>query len=287
LIPENSPCRLYFDLEFLFQYNPLTLEECDERVRLFVDIIKKELHAVYPDVSLKHVIDLNSSTVQKFSRHLIMHLYKSDKEILFFNNRHAGEFVKGIKLTDPRFLFNTSTGTCSFVDTAVYTRNRNFRLYLSTKFKKHGCLLPIDKSKPSLSFFLSTLVCPRSFLDDTVEEYLESSIDERPVSRSSNRSSVCSEFGGSCFPKLDDFVRQIQWHDQNSLTIKDSKNIHDKFITYNVSNTRYCKSIGREHKSNGVYFCVNLTTKTVYQNCHDQNCKYGNYVCQIPDTLLV
>eukprot|EP01147_Barroeca_monosierra_P000316 gene316-3685_t len=44
-------------------------------------------------------------------------------------------------------------------------------------------------------------------------------------------------------------------------------------ISYDISRARYCERIGREHKSNGVYFIVNLETGCYYQKCYDPECR--------------
>ena len=98
------------------------------------------------------IVDLDSSTEKKFSRHLIVHL-PNDK--LFSNAQSAGLFAKQFvsRLADEmaagsleerrtalaRNLFvktNDPTKTTCFVDLGVYTRNRLFRLMGSSKFGK-------------------------------------------------------------------------------------------------------------------------------------------------------
>lgn len=44
-----------------------------------------------------------------------------------------------------------------------------------------------------------------------------------------------------------------------------------------TGDSKYCVREQREHKSNNVYYVVNLTCKTCYQKCHDANC-YDNMV---------
>lgn len=35
---------------------------------------------------------------------------------------------------------------------------------------------------------------------------------------------------------------------------------------------RYCENIGRWHKSNNIYWIVDLNKKKMYQKCHDEDC---------------
>jgi len=120
------------------------------------------------------VVELKStgSEFTKFSRHLVFRLPHG---VLFKSAAHAGEFVRRLHVdaaarreTDARcdLLFvrkekdeknkNTETETApdektkaprdtSFVDLGVYTRNRAFRLYLSSKHGKKHRLLPTGR----------------------------------------------------------------------------------------------------------------------------------------------
>nr|POE66949.1 dna-directed primase/polymerase protein [Quercus suber] len=117
VIQEGLPCHLYFDLEF-----------------------SKRVNA--------------EKNGEKFTCHLIIRIPKT----AFKDNSHAGAFVAKIlsaRKSDERFekFFvrkdSTSTEPSSqlFVDTAVYSRNRCFRLALSSKAGKNSVLLPMGRFK--------------------------------------------------------------------------------------------------------------------------------------------
>ena len=40
-----------------------------------------------------------------------------------------------------------------------------------------------------------------------------------------------------------------------------------------MGGTRYCANIGRQHKSNGVYYVVDVAARQAYQKCHDPDCR--------------
>ena len=93
LIPEGIPCRLYFDLEFSKEANPhISRNESEELMTEFILEICNELRMIH-DIQLDRscIVDLDSSTEKKFSRHLIIHLPKGE---LFADNSAAGLFVK-------------------------------------------------------------------------------------------------------------------------------------------------------------------------------------------------
>lgn len=181
MILEKTPCRLYFDLEFSIPDNPNI--DVEQLMNEFYDELLQELKTSFPGrhtggLERKHIVDLDSSTPQKFSRHWIVHL---PSQALFVDTSQAGKFVKRFiqRLADEvateqlkerrphlqSYLFvnpkgilakNNDNGsnaatiniplsqkTC-FVDLGVYTRNRLFRLLGCTKFgKSPDCALRI------------------------------------------------------------------------------------------------------------------------------------------------
>ena len=92
LIPEGTPCRLYFDLEFAKEINHITPDETEALMTDFIDELCIEFQITY-DISLSRscIVDLDSSTDKKFSRHLIIHLPNGE---IFADAFSAGLFVK-------------------------------------------------------------------------------------------------------------------------------------------------------------------------------------------------
>lgn len=170
LIREGAPCRLYFDLEFSKAANPSISSDISEvLMEEFVRELCEEvrtIHGIHLDRSC--IVDLDSSTEKKFSRHLIVHLPNGE---LFADSCSAGVFAKRFvgRLAEEvatgvlaarravlaKHLFvNSQASSCTvqdikqqnatfdhrnatcFVDLGVYTRNRLFRLIGSTKFGK-------------------------------------------------------------------------------------------------------------------------------------------------------
>lgn len=92
LIPEGTPCRLYFDLEFAKDVNKMSHDESEMLMTEFIHELCSEFQSTY-DISLNRscIVDLDSSTEKKFSRHLIVHLPNGQ---LFADAISAGLFVK-------------------------------------------------------------------------------------------------------------------------------------------------------------------------------------------------
>lgn len=166
LILEKTPCRLYFDLEYSIPDNSGIPAE--ELLNEFYEELEKELKTAFPadteGFDRRCIVDLDSSTSKKFSRHWIVHL---PTQALFGDSQQVGKFVKRFiqRLADEagteqlkeqrpnlqKHLFVNSKGTLDesskettsklqqqtcFIDLGVYTRNRLFRLLASTKFGK-------------------------------------------------------------------------------------------------------------------------------------------------------
>lgn len=163
LIRENTPCRLYLDLEFSKKTN---LDLTDDGAELLLDELWAELAKDFStqfrlDLQRKHIVDLDSSTESKFSRHWIVHL---PGHYLFAHTVAVGKFVRKFisRLADEQatgslkekspilseyLLVNAPPGKRAekdpfqkvcIVDLGVYTRNRLFRLLGSSKFGKHS-----------------------------------------------------------------------------------------------------------------------------------------------------
>jgi len=93
LIREETPCRLYFDLEYNKKANPgITNETNEALINEFISELSAEIHSQF-NISMKrrHVFDLDSSTDKKFSRHLICHFPNGE---LFADAVSCGDFVK-------------------------------------------------------------------------------------------------------------------------------------------------------------------------------------------------
>uniref|UniRef100_A0A915DTC0 DNA-directed primase/polymerase protein n=1 Tax=Ditylenchus dipsaci TaxID=166011 RepID=A0A915DTC0_9BILA len=145
IILENMPCRLYFDLEYYKEFNEnidaeATLDKfLNLCCRCMSDLLGYEL-----DRSTSFLI-LDSSTPSKFSAHVIVHM---PKKKLFPSNVALKPLVKRIcqqMIIEDVGIIKEADGTSKFLcDLSVYSRNRNFRLFLSSKCGKDAILKLAD-----------------------------------------------------------------------------------------------------------------------------------------------
>lgn len=324
VIQEGFPCHLYFDLEFNKKDN--AEKDGDEMVDLLISVVSEALLEKYSiQVNEKWIVELDSSTGEKFSRHLIIRIPK----IAFKDNSHAGVFVAEICSQissagegDGNFkkLFVSKGSTSAefpcqlFVDTAVYSRNRCFRLALSSKAGKNSVLLPTGRFKCKdmceEEMFMASLI---GNIDVDCEKFLVCKMDLNCVKTlhfdmeenhncrkhssspqdfalsacTSNVSGTCF-MGNSPFPALDIFVESIASIGNVSGKIRSWYWFSEyRLMVYSMSRNRYCERIGRQHKSNHVIYVVDLRRAVFYQKCHDPDCRgYRSPLRPIPMDVI-
>ncbi|NWR16573.1 PRIPO protein, partial [Emberiza fucata] len=337
VIPEKDACKLYFDLEFYKPANP----DADGKsmVMKLIELVSQKLKEFYDvNCSSEDVLNLDSSTDEKFSRHLIFLPPKT----VFKDNTHIGNFVRtilqpAIRLMQSRAavipteevgnVFQCSAGAGLdgsltnlpaveddskdrpaiahetkdvemphqgenldfsflivndkegnkqlFVDLGkykFYTKNRNFRMYKSSKAGKNVILkiaednkfIPNCEKDVSLeeAYFLSSLICNCVFVAFGFTDPMEG-------------------YQGSPYPEIDNFVRSLVNKDGLQGGIRQWSYFSLKeLLIYDISGYRWCENIGRAHKSNNIMILVDLKNEVWYQKCHDPVCREQNFKSQ-------
>ncbi|XP_015906052.2 DNA-directed primase/polymerase protein isoform X1 [Parasteatoda tepidariorum] len=312
VIRENFPCKLYFDLEFNKILNPA--KDGNDMTKLFIQCVTAEMSNVHGiHLQESNFLWLDASTDTKFSSHLIV----QTPGAVFQNNVIAGSFVSSLShkiiskiasSADSDQLWPSSSQLKSLIilkadekksffwDSSVYTKNRNFRLFLSTKLGKRA---PLVVSKYN-QYVPAKDVTRREFEElmfcDSLVTYFRKNVQNLRVlsssdsfmmeassreglsfkSRSSNFG--LSNNGPSPFPEIDDFVlSQVNDHRITGFIRKWSYIEKEEILVYEIGNYRYCSNIGRHHKSNNIMLIVDLRKKHYYQKCHDPECRAENY----------
>ncbi|XP_060119722.1 DNA-directed primase/polymerase protein-like isoform X1 [Heteronotia binoei] len=371
VIPENAVCKLYFDLEFYIPTNPGA--DGQQMVAVLIEFICKKLEQHYGvKCSAEDVLNLDSSTEEKFSRHLIFQLHNS----VFKNNIDIGNFLRAsfqpavllTKNKDPlvpeeEVVSNVSQSyeavgylpSCLenqtvtkglsqswqlnshrtqekeisqqtenpdlsflivngkhgekqlFVDLGVYTKNRNFRLYKSSKAGK-GVILDIAKDNKFVpesventsmeeQYFLSSLVCNVRF--SSCLKMLSCDNPEKTKTESvclggSLSSSSTVPIGGyqsSPYPEIDNFVVSLVNKDNIQGGIRQWNYFSlEELLVYDISKYCWCRNIGRAHRSNNIMIVVDLKREIWYQKCHDPVCRAENFKSEcfpLPSTICL
>ena len=299
LIREHAPCRLYFDLEYKREHNAQV--DGGALVDEWLRVVARAVHERYDfvmDESTSRVVQLDSSTPRKFSRHVIIHLRQphSSAPLLFRDNRQAGNFVRSIlasvRSSSPQFWprGEDASPQC-FVDDSVYSRNRCFRMLGSSKFGK-GVVFTSEKGDDDVESLLASLVVPLDLASSNVADVATLSFDDdAPPSESASRehgsqvprrvtAARPKGFEASPLPLVDDFIRSVATRGGVQGRIRCWSIIDSPeraWITYQIASNRWCERIGRAHKSNGTYRVVELlpggAVPGYWQGCHDPDCR--------------
>lgn len=173
-----------------------------------------------------HVRD--SSSESKFSRHLIFNV----RNAIFKDNMNVGLFVQRlideVHLKLPQryqelMVVVDERGTRKiFVDESVYTKNRTFRIYMSSKFGKSEVLQPttalsFQDDRAAYAFFLKSLICSVSYddrvsilaMDKSLAQGKPATMSEVPPLRVPFPRSDLVRTKVSPFPRLDDFILEL------------------------------------------------------------------------------
>ncbi|XP_064403088.1 DNA-directed primase/polymerase protein-like [Halichondria panicea] len=349
VIVEDSACRLYFDIEFKTELNQNT--DGNSALGTFIQYICYQLYVHFGlSCDRGNILDLESSAPSKFSRHLIFHLplavFKNNihagqfvhhccDELRAFQSasdageqqaysQHFPEPVKKKRSKDPPpcptglelkrlFVLNEQGKTVLLCDEGVYTRNRNFRLYLSSKLGKGVPLLVSKDSRFRSSYgedsnhrrrsqkfntLMDSLVCNVSF--NSCSRVLEFTSAEPKITKSSATAVSSREGGGnqlSPFPLVDAHITSTLTRGGAQGNIRRWTYFSQgKQIVYDIQHNRWCENIGRTHRSNNIMIIADLMRGVFYQKCHDPECKRANFrgnekrlpaVCNpVPNQLL-
>eukprot|EP00760_Papus_ankaliazontas_P039406 PhM_4_TR9557/c0_g1_i1/m.38207 len=298
VIEENEPCHLYFDLECprdVAEAHGITVAMV---VNGIVDIMNgsegQRQHVVgwgsgVDDLSIANiephdVVVLESTpSPKKFSLHVVIPLPNG---AMWPNNIVAGAYVAAT--VQPK-LKKRLGGGIDVVDMCVYSRNRSFRCAFCCKLGK-GATFVLSGEYPSSCwderdvFFKSLITrqgCATVMTPPRLVEYVGcpqvsaaakttcgagASAAHDPAATKTVIS--CPSSATGFHPLLDAFI---------TATIGEFRSCLHKHISntvcYSLKNTRFCGNIGREHKSNGTYIQVSLSTFRFCQRCHDYECR--------------
>lgn len=267
---EDRPCCLYFDLEFIPQFN----EHTDMQYSI-AQLHKCVQNCLDMFIPFHEVVQLNAHITRKQSTHLIypmvvfkdvqhMHTFVTYELIQYMEqNDFDGEFVVSDEHTDTAFL----------IDLGVYNKDRCFRMYGSRKGNKENWLLPPGASPQDpidtdiLMKSLASVVCGPSGMekDKLIERERPPDSPTRPRTRRAYQ---------PVGPVDDTLIESVR---QQLITLHGPRH----HITYECDNGNvsftilpglYCHIAKRFHKHNNTYFKLNLYTHKGRYQCPDVGC---------------
>eukprot|EP00698_Gefionella_okellyi_P026312 TRINITY_DN996_c2_g1_i1.p1 TRINITY_DN996_c2_g1~~TRINITY_DN996_c2_g1_i1.p1 ORF type:complete len:502 (-),score=60.13 TRINITY_DN996_c2_g1_i1:432-1937(-) len=284
VIRNGIPCRLYFDLEFPKETNPHA--NGDALVNMLLCAVFEQLYADFGvHIDRTHVIDLDSTSDTKFSRHLVIHVPNA----LFLNNLHVGYFVRKLLqqaelqayrdgVVHPLQVLDVHKQPTTIVDVSVYSKNRNFRLYKSAKYGKQAFLLcapqnqfPFESEEELFMASLIATTAPahiRLLCCDPIDIPAHG-----PPRHPSGAIRTGSTAQLTQFPQVDNFVRTLIHHGGVQGALRSWIYYQaSQTIVYNVVQNRWCGNVQRPHKSNGIYIVADLLKRCCVQKCYDPQC---------------
>ena len=268
VIEDNSPSKLYFDVEYKVNQNPHK-DGGEMSIRL-IQTTNDLLNEMFDHkVAVDDILVLEASTPVKFSQHII---YTKTK---FENNRMVGEFVKVVK----KRLCEKFTGqfevvhngrVVNFVDINVYKKNQQFRMFLSRKLGKMNPLVlssslnstwKCDSLENKRTIFMASLV---TRMEDSSS--LLQMQDSRQIASDCVSSSSVIALEKSPYKEVEDMLTEIV----RPGYIRDCV-FYPSRIVFNIGGSRFCQNVNRQHTSNHIYFICDLKELTLVQGCH--SCK--------------
>ena len=263
VIRAGKPCKLYMDIDGppdLPDYAAFEAELLQTTERLLW-----EDHQYRPLRLEPYVLD--ATTERKFSRHYIW-------PVVWVNNKAVGAFVDKLKAA----LVHRYS---EYIDTAVYTTDRNFRIWDSAK---DGGRNPLKLVAPASALGLSeeaklcrTLISAvrvddsDSWLAEHVQVIYDVIGHEMPA----------AVIGAGIFKAAvpahwDTLVSEARtWLERRTTTYRKItvKKMGDHDLSFNIQKSDIaCPCKGRPHKNNGVWFDVNVLSRMMRFKCQDREC---------------
>lgn len=280
VIREGYASKLYFDLEFLRGHNPQARAEdmVEAVVQVCAEVCGREVRRRNGDV-----VELDSTTERKFSRHLVF------EGLVFWDNVQAGDVARRVveKIAERDealvMVWDKDGGRVPFVDLGVYTRNRCFRLVGSSKFGKTQQLAEVGKGQSEgrlavgKRMFMRSLVCA---VDGGVA-LLGSPRAAGGGREAGERKGGVREHGGfqrasgerSEFPAVDAYVEQLVGGHGGGIygvTVVSGADV----VMYAIKGGyKFCARIGRHHRSNNVILVADVRKGEMHQRCFDPDCR--------------
>ncbi|KAK9792264.1 hypothetical protein WJX73_002212 [Symbiochloris irregularis] len=328
VIQEGHPCHLYFDLEFNRDCNATV--DGDALVACLLTLVAEGFrHNWGVEMQDDDVIELESSTQSKFSRHIIIPL----QGVAFADNSVVGSFVSqllskaqsgGLRVLKEAARDGHRVHT-TFVDTAVYSRNRHFRMMWSSKGGKPAvlrlskrCAAQATMQLPPQELLQRTLVCnvdasarlltlggpaiaqcPSSKANNALlgnvqrvdgmlkVAWKHDALDDIPAAEHLPMKGVmgCAE---RALPWLE-AMASARGGNQKAYARTIAQCGRAGRIAFSMlgPGSHYCSNIRRMHTSNHVFFVMDFVSGTYAQKCHDPDCSsYTSSWMQLPQELL-
>ena len=269
VIPSQSHSKLYYDLEYQVRENEF------KDGRKMLDVLIEETVTMLNEMFGHHVLKddilvLDATTPLKYSLHVIF------TKTIFDSNLSIGCFVKVLKSKlqerHPGLFDVQNKGkTVSFIDSCVYKKHQNFRLFLSRKMGKENYLLLSSIKNDSWKFASNEDIFRASIITNVDREAGEAILKMKELTPVQGPKPIIMKS-----PVTDKY--KSPYHEIEEVLLKKVSPgyIRDciyygglsEVVIFSIGGTRWCSNVGREHSSNNIYYICNLGDMTLVQACH-------------------
>ena len=280
---EGRGLKLIFDLEYRKEEN---VEKNGNYMTLkLIEIVNSALTTKFKrQFTREDVIVLDSTSETKFSHHLIFTtaLFPDMLEMKFFVN-----FIKTSLSSEVANFFAVKHlgHQRSYIDYSVYSRNRNFRLFMSSKFSKSCPLFAssidtfmtkyshLSEEERMFAFFENSLVTAQSTPSPhaILPSVLTAMEHQQKRNTHYNHPHLMASKGTSTsspFREIEELILNI---------IKPggyirSWRVYQGSLVYAIAGTRFCQNVQREHTRNHIFYICDLFNLSLVQRCHSPAC---------------
>ena len=213
---------------------------------------------------------LDSSTNKKFSKHIIFTI------CIFTDCSNCGKYVAYLlsKLThedqEKLSAINRRGNVVLFIDQVIYSKNRNFRLFLSSKFGQNTPFTVCYKIKQNKmseeDIFFKSLI---TNVDGSAKLIPFEGLSGNQASKGTDSVKTSD---ASPYEEFDKFLTLfIKPGKIRTVIHYKNENTGCPMVVYNVSGYRFCPNIQRCHKENEIYFIANIRKRFFTIKCHDSD----------------
>lgn len=162
ILVTDQPCKFYMDIDVALADVPAEFDghEVVEEIKRTTRMMFQRLLGIDESDTAVQLFETDSSNHKKFSRHLV---YDLGAGRAMMSNAHCGAFCRHIERhlierygppEQNRFWFRDSANVVAkhqpMIDAGVYTKNRNFRLYRSSKLGQNRYLCRVGTAAQAL-----------------------------------------------------------------------------------------------------------------------------------------
>lgn len=273
VITVGTPVKLFFDLEFDFPNN--MNKDGTYMTDLLISLVREDMIENYGvNIEASELCILDSSTDKKFSKHVIF------SSCIFTDCSNCGKYVNYLlsklpfDVKENLSVLNNTGKVVLFIDQVIYSKNRNFRLFLSSKFGKNTPLTVCHtmKERNKLS---DEAVFFQSLITNVQANDIPIPFDEfsKGKAQASKATDSVKTSDSSPYKEFDKFLTSFIKPGQigNVIHYK-NESTGCPILVYNVNGYRYCPNIQRCHKKNEIYFIANIRKRYIVQKCRDYDC---------------